>query len=314
MQSETDKNLIKKSDFNRLSRFTAGGLEERMGKEMKQYYKGIVFLCVLVMSFLMISTTSFGAGTKEKLTDIITLEKNKDYEYDLNGDGIMEKLRFTAVENETDFTVAFRLYVNDKLCMKKTNHGFDYTVQLMDLDQSDNNLNIYGYSRMESDCVGYSFFAKYDEVNQFTYQKFDPMKLAAPFQSPRYSIEKVKGNGEFYLGMDTPVYSNAIGCYYCYAKFQLKKDEISFLPTKTYALKKFSKEYQYTAAKAFSVFQKAGSNTVAFHIKKGEKVTFDQLYLSKSGKVYFRLVKGSGATGWISSDWENLFEMTPAWG
>lgn len=85
-------------------------------------------------------------------------------------------------------------------------------------------------------------------------------------------------------------------------------------PASTFTLSKYSKTFKYKAAKEFSVYKKAGSKTVAYKVKKGDTVTFDKMYLSKSGKAYFRMINSKGKKGWIQADQKNLFTELPAWG
>ena len=89
---------------------------------------------------------------------------------------------------------------------------------------------------------------------------------------------------------------------------------ISCVPAKTYAFRKSSKEYQYKAAKSFSVYTTVGSKKVTYTVKKGDMVTFNSLYVTNTRKAYFRIVNSKGKTGWIKSTQENLFVEYPAWG
>jgi|GEM_PF-1895978 len=273
-----------------------------------------LLLFMFIVSLLMGSKTFFAAQSEKELEEITTLEKDKVYDYDLNSDGKPEKIQYKLTLDDEKFTVTLKLYINDKLCMSRKDHGFSYTLQLVDLDKSDNYLDLYGYGTMESDCISYSFFARYDENNQYHATKFSPKELTNNFISTRYSLGALDGDGKFDLMIDTPIFSEAIGCYICYVPFQLKDNVISCVPAKTYAFNKFSKEYQYKAAKSFSVYATVGSKKVAYTVKKGEMVTFHSLYVTKSGKAYFRIVNTKGTTGWIKSTQENLFIEYPAWG
>lgn len=270
---------------------------------------GMLAICLLIGN-----KTTFAAQSGTELDGIKTLEKDTVYEYDLNGDNKTEKIQYKIAVNDDKFTVTLKLYINDKLCMTRKDHGFLYTLQLCDLDKNDTYLDLYGFAKMESDCISYSFFASYDENNQYDYVKFDPHKLTKNFNAIRYSLETLDGDGKFKLIIDTPIYSKALGCYCCYVPFQIKNHVITKVSVKTYALNKFSKNYQYKAAKKFSVYEKVGSKLVVYTVQSGDVVTTDKLYVTASGKAYFRIVNSKGKTGWIKSDQENLFVEIPAWG
>jgi len=285
-----------------------------MKLRVSNFLKSALLLSMLAISLLMVSQTCFAAQSAKELDGITTLEKDKVYEYDLNGDGKKEKLQYKIAVDDENFTVSFKLYINNRLCMSRKDHGFSYTLQLCDLDKNDNYLDLYGYGTMESDCISYSFFARYDKNNRYNEIKFSPNKLIKHFNTVRYSLAALHGDGKFDLIIDTPIFSKAIGCYYCYVPFQLKNNVISGTSAKTYAFNKFSRQYQFKAAKSFSVYDKVDSKKVVYTVKNGARVTFDSLCVTASGKAYFRIVNSKGNTGWIKSDQENLFVECPSWG
>jgi hypothetical protein len=275
---------------------------------------GTMLTIILLLSQLTNAQTCLAAQTENETDKIITLEKDTAYEYDLNGDGTAEKILYKVTTNDDKYTVAIKLYINDKLCMSRQDHGFNYTIQLFDLNQKDNYLDLYGYATMESDCINYSFFAQYSKDNIYKYNTFKPKKLLGKLNSIRYSLSSIDGDGKFKLIIDTPIFSDAIGCYYCYVPFQLQNNKFSKVSTKTYTLTQYSQQYKYKAKKSFSVYDKAGSSKVVYNVKKGDKVTFDKFYISKSGKVYFRIINSQGKSGWIRSAQKDLFTVLPMWG
>lgn len=278
--------------------------------------KFTLLLSVLTVSLLMIPRTCVAAKTGSGQDEIKTLKPDTVYEYDLNDDGTKDEIQYkvAATETDGDDKVKLELYINDKLCMTRENHGFCYYVKLCDLNKSDKHMDLYIYSTEESDCINNSFFVWYNGKKLSDYIRFEPWRLTKYFNSPRFSLSSLEGNGKFYAVLDTPIYSQAIGCYYCYAPYQMKGNAITAVSTTTYKLTKGSIKYRYKAKKTFPVYSKAGSKTIVFNVKKGEKVSFDKLYVSKSGKAYFRLINSKGKTGWIKSDQENLFIECPGWG
>lgn len=271
-------------------------------------------ICMLSIVMLMGSKLCFAAQSGDISDKIITLKGDTIYYYDLNGDGNKEKIQYKYTTNDDEYTVRIKLYINDKLYMNRQDHGFAYTIRLCDLNKKDNYLDLYGYATMESDCIGYSFFAQYSKDNVYHYKTFTPNKLSGKFDTARYSLASIDGDGKFKLIIDTPIFSDAIGCYYCYVPYQLKNNKFSKISSKTYTLSQYSKKYKYKAKKVFSAYEKAGSNKVVYNVKKGNKVTFEKMYVSKSGKVYFRMINSQGKKGWIKSTQKDLFSVLPMWG
>ncbi|MFA9466297.1 MAG: hypothetical protein ACERKN_18675 [Velocimicrobium sp.] len=285
-----------------------------MKLSMSDFLKNIVILSMIAISLFMVSKTCFAAQSEKQLDGIKTLEQDKVHKYDLNGDGKEEKIQYKTSVNDEKYTVSIQLYINDKLYMSRKDPGFHYTLQLCDLDNSDNYLDLYGYATTDNACISYSFFARYDENNQYNAIEFSLQNVAKHFETNRYSLETLDGDGTFYFMIDTPIYSKAIGCYYCYVPFQLKNNKISPVAVKTYAFNKSSKKYKFKAAKKFSVYNKVSSKKVVYVVKKGEILSFNKLYVTKSGKAYFRIVNSKGKTGWMKSNQENLFVEHPTWG
>lgn len=276
------------------------------------YRIGVLFFSILALALCMGPKICLAAGTDSALG--VTLYKDTVYQYDLNGDGKMEELHYQVTEDEENYKTELKLYINNKLCLTKKDEGMSFRVQLFDLDTKDKYLDLFLCTTMESDCAKNGFFVRYNGKKLVDNVKFEIDKLAKDFNTYRYSIRQGDGDGTFNAIIDTPVFSNAIGCYYCYVPFQLKGKEIKRLPATTYTLTKGSRDYKYKAAKSFSVYAKAGSKEVVYKVKKGDELTFDKLYVSKSGKAYFRARNGKGEWGWIQSDQENLFADYPMWG
>lgn len=285
-----------------------------MKLKLSYFFKSAMLLSALIMAFIMKPDICFAAQSGSGQDTVISLEKDKVYEYDLNGDGKLDKIQYKVTANDEEFTAALKLYINDKLCLKKYGHGFTYIVELCDLNTNDNYLDLYLYEKMESDCIGEATFAKYNGDKIVDCVGFDPVRIEKNFVSSRYYLTSVSGDGKFMATLDTPIFSYVIGCYYCNVPFQIKDNKISRVQTNIFSFTKYSKEYKFKAIKGFSAYIKAGSKTVACTVKKGDTVTFDKLYISKSGIAYFRLINSKGKTGWIKSDRGNLFKEYPAWG
>lgn len=71
---------------------------------------------------------------------------------------------------------------------------------------------------------------------------------------------------------------------------------------------------KFKAMRSFPVYKKAGSNPIIFTVQKGDTVTFDQVYITKNGKVYVRAINNKGLKGWIKASQKELFRECPAWG
>ena len=70
-----------------------------------------LYICLLAVSYThLLSNVNVYAATNQ------TLELNKDYYFDLNGDGQAEKIKYTTQVNkdDNDFFNSVSLFINDK--------------------------------------------------------------------------------------------------------------------------------------------------------------------------------------------------------
>jgi hypothetical protein len=273
-----------------------------------------------MISFLVVITsmqTSVSAATptNNQMKGIISLEANRTYSYDLNGDNKEDKVYYESTFIDDSYSAVLKLYVNDKLCFTKEDDGsIGYAIQICDLDTSDNYLDLYIYALMDSVGIKYSSFARYTKESTIENTTFEPDEPTSYLSFFRYSLNKVKGDGTFIIEADTPIYTEAIGCYLCYLTYKIDESEIARVSAKTYSFNQYSKSYKYKAQKSFSAYKKVGSKSILFKVKKGNTVTFDKLYISKSGKAYVRVINSNGKKAWISANQSNLFYELPVWG
>lgn len=276
--------------------------------------KSAILLSVFAVTFFMAPMNCFATENDATAAKIEGLNPDTDYNFDIDGDGQPDVIKYQSIENESNHTSTIKFYVNNELAFKKTTDGISFYVSVLDLDPSDKHLNFYIQNTAESDYIVTSFFAQLEDNKKLKTIAFEPKKLFKDFDYVHYFIQDINDNGEFKLSIGTPIASSSIGCYNCYATFQYKGGNITKIPASYYSLSEDSKEYPYKAVKSFTVQQKAGSKVVAYTVEKGNILTVDKMYLSKSGKLYFRMVNSEGEKGWIPCDLENLFEQIPAWG
>jgi hypothetical protein len=264
---------------------------------------GSTLLCsILAINMLTAPKTSF-AAQKNVPKGIVFLKDNTLYKYDLNGDDKVDQIK-CKYTNTSKGEFILKLYINNKLSLVNKNFASDYGVRLCDLDKNDNYLDLFIAVYPGNDYVMNAYFTRYNGKALDSKVAFNPQKLNNIFSSS-YEIVKLDGNGKIYIR--DYCLSNAIGNFMCDVPFQLKDNTVTTVPVDTYKFDKYYSTYQYKATKNFLAYEKAGSKKVAYTVKKGNKVTFDTLYISKSGKAYFRMKGTNGKTGWIQSDQKNLF-------
>lgn len=302
-----ERNTIQMYQFNEIIK------SSKIPYFLSKIKKSAIFFSVFAATFFVAPMNCFATETDTTAAKIEGLSPDTEYRFDIDGDGQTDVIKYQSIEDESNHTSTIKLYVNNELAFKKTTDGISFYVSVLDLDPSDKHLNFYIENTAESDYIVTSFFAQLADKKLKTIA-FEPKKLFKDFNYVHYFIQDINDNGEFKLSVGTPIVSSSIGNYNCYATFQYKDGKITKIPASYYSLSEDSKEYPYKAVKSFTVQQEAGSKVVAYTVKKGSTLTIDKMYLSKAGKLYFRMVNSKGEKGWIPSDLEDLFEQIPAWG
>lgn len=265
---------------------------------------GSTLLCsILAINTLATPKISFAA--QESVPEgIVTLKNNTLYKYDLNGDDKVDDVKCKFTYDEGNGNTTLKLYINNKLSLTRKTSCDGFDVKVCDLDKNDKYLDLFICEDAANDCVMNSFFTRYNGKALNPKVAFTPKEiLKKNMDANHYELVKLAGNGKFYIRNYTDC--DAIGSFNCYRAFQLKDNAITAVPVNTYKLLTIADKYK--AAKSFQAYEKAGSKKVVYTVKKGNEVTFDELYISKSGKAYLRMKNANGKTGWIKSDQKNLF-------
>ena len=264
---------------------------------------GSTLLCS-ILAINMLATPNISFAAQESNPEGIEYLKNDTlYQYDLNGDDKVDEIKVKELTSDEGITT-LKLYINSKLCLTRKSDAGGFGVQVCDLDKNDNYLDLFIAVYPGNDYVMNAFFTRYNGKTLDTKVTFAFKDIINKDRNGgSYKIVKLAGNGKFYINDYTDC--DTIGSFHCYMPFQLKDSAITFVPEKTYKLLTITDKYK--AAKSFQAYEKAGSKKVVYTVKKGNEVTFDKLYISKSGKAYLRMTNSKGKTGWIRCDQKGLF-------
>lgn len=276
-----------------------------MKRKISQLVGSTLLCSILAISMLASPKISLAAQENDP-EGMVFLEDNKLYKYDLNGDDNVDEIK-CKYTNTDEGQFIMKLYINSKLCLtRKSDIDFVFA-EVCDLDKEDNFLDLFTYVAGPSDCTFDASFYRYNGKTLDSKVAFTPKDIFDKnTDDRRYRLEKLAGNGKFYISNRT--FCDAIGTFNYYRPFQLKDNAIIEVSVKTYDLGEYETTYKYKAAKSFKAYEKAGSKKVVYTVKKGDKVTFDKMYIAKSGKAYLRMKNSKGKTGWIKSDQMNLFD------
>lgn len=246
--------------------------------------------------------------------DKTLLAPNMDYYYDMDGDGQEEKLSYT-VETSSDNEGVPRLYVNDMEIpwIGAGSSGGYGSLYLLDLDSKDSRLELHFDWKGLSDTAVLYNFVHYDRGVVSTVGNLARQKI----WEGRGEISRIWGmdeakNGRIRLWLDTPVYSETIGCYFAAVEFELKDGNLSEVEAESYEIRATDPQYTYQTRTAFVTTTTPGGTKLAFPVETDELLSIDRIALVEDA-IYARAVNQNGQTGWFLTG-ESLFMKTPQWG
>jgi hypothetical protein len=258
---------------------------------------------------------------KEMLPIVNTLKENptpldieKEYLYDLNGDGINETIKYTEKgESFNDHYKIFVLTINGKEVSWM--EGLYTTVAIMDLDKNDSFIELQIQCSSESACLNDYQIAQYNKKYNILLNYNNIKFLDNNIKFVRGgNVSNLKGNGNFTITIDTPIYNNNLGCYYCKVPFLLSNGSIKNTLTKEYELEKLS-SFTYTLAKNVMLYKKPNTTEKLTQLSKGTTLTpIALVFYGKNTTNYFKVKVSDGTIGYLPLSLNDIFEELPAWG
>lgn len=244
----------------------------------------------------------------------IAVAAGEAYEYDLDGDGVNERIQFTAEQGE--YYTTYTLLVDGQPASQ--GDGLESELWIVDIDASDRRKELC-FSVMQ-DSYGLSVYAI------IGWRDGAPTVLADLKSIPilmgrgavyRKITQEFPGDGTFTVWADTPVYSDAFGCMYVGVPYVYDGVSVAAAETQVYSLRVDSAlAPHYAAYTPFKAYSEPGGSLESFTATLGTVYVPDQLALV-GGTLYLHVVSEDGAqSGWISekSDRSAYYEVPPGWG
>lgn len=243
-----------------------------------------------------ILASNFMAGERVAAADnkVTNLKSGKEYSYDLDGDGVKEKLKYTLTSKQV-----YQIYVNDKVLYKKTlgTEGSNRypMLQITDINTEEAGLDLWVYTYYCSDDVEFASLVQYKDG-----------KMKEIYKDGVGELYTVDGKGTFYQSIQDklPTYA-LVGTHYDSIPYCLKNGKVKKVKTNTY---KFSGVFSsqekikggvFKAARVLKFYKKPNTKSkVAFKVKKGQKVTVISTYY-KNGTAYVKFKNAKGKKGYL---------------
>lgn len=279
---------------------------------MKRKNLKIIFgLMIMAIIFFVLPTQAKAAGKCN------TLSKGKTYNYNLDGKGASEKIKYGVSpgsklsDGRRNYTV--KVFVNSKTVYNKTFKSYDSNpvrIIVSDVNTSDKKMELL---ILEGESLFDSWTSQINHIRYYTYASGKTtyvQDLVSLFKSGYSS----KVDGIHGLSDSSGKYFSVNGKGGLTAKVCLKfaEDDYKHLQRtvtlkngkftiKTIADSNFSDLdcNNYKMKKDLKAYTTAGGKKAAFTMKKGKKVLVTGVYRTSKGALYFK-VKYNGKYGYVS--------------
>lgn len=270
--------------------------------------------CVVIILALVFGFADSSKVSAATVKQFEQLEVEKEYNKDLNCDGVNEKIicKQTDVKNdETKKTLT--VSINDKIVFKKTLKCEYYYVHLADIDPDDNAQDLFITSKYVSDGCLETFYLQYKDSKLKLIQTITKKNAPKYLNMWRYLFGHISDDASIQFIATRPI-GDAIGDYECVLPYQLINLKLVAVKTNTYNLTPDSKQYEYKAKKRFVTYKSVTTGAAtAFKVNSGDKVKADRVYVSNKGKCYIRIINSKNVKGWIDGSQDDLFVKVPIW-
>ena len=246
----------------------------------------------------------------------IAVAAGEAYEYDLDGDGVNERIQLTAEQGE--YYENYTLLLNDQPVPIEGAEGFETELWIVDIDAGDRQKELCFSVMQDSYGLGvYAIIGWRDGVPTVLADLKSIPILMGRGAVHRKITQEFPGDGTFTVWADTPVYSDAFGCMYVGVPYVYDGVSVAAAETQVYSLRVDSAlAPHYAAYTPFKAYSEPGGSLELFTATLGTVYVPDQLALV-GGTLYLHVVSEDGAqSGWISekSDRSAYYEVPPGWG
>ncbi len=251
---------------------------------MKKGYKILIWAIVLIAIFIAFWRFADDVATEETVVDdtSVSMESlgSMTKEVDLNGDGQAEKIAVSFFGNNPDSFSSARLTINDQTTdITEENIHKDFTI--VDIDTADTYKEIAISADGPSSDYSTTFFA------------YDGQRL---FKVGRVSgiLSEIKFNQQG--GLSTITRANILDTWFFRDDYKLSSGHtLANVPKSFYDREHYKGEMQVSILKDISMQKSPTDSTLAFRLKKGDKITM----LGCDNVKWCALSNAKGAKGWF---------------
>lgn len=257
--------------------------------------KGSVPFYVFIFAMFAGVFLAKGEVVKASSTLNVPLELDKVYQYDVDGDGVVDQIKMKIVyNNDSSYSRVLKIFVNDvKVFQQKRVQDPVWDIRLIRLQNQKVFFDIFSTICSDDACMHKLYCLQNGKLKSvYDFQKYYD-RYADYYLT---DIAKVSGNtikfstmAQFFV---TGSIRYDINITYKDGKFKRTSNAFAL------KYKTMGRKNKWTANRKIKVYKKAGSKKLAYTLKKGNVVKLNKV-VYKGNKVYFQVKKSNGKIGYI---------------
>ena len=282
-----------------------------MKKFMKQF--GILSL-TLALSATMLPLENVEAKGNTCIKGLKSLEKGKEYQYDIDGDGKKDTI-YWSLKGVDDSKETLSVYVNEKeIYTLKDTVAEDRRVSFCNIDNKDDFVEIL----VEESEINYSMkscaFLRYNKGKVSTLFHSDGTEKIKRYGVDVFANWTVKGNGIVIQKNSSCFNTYTTGCIELQVPLKLKNEKLVYGVKNQYILNHIQRstlgKYNYKAGNEIKVYKDARIKSgIAFTLERGKRFYARKLRVmnwskDENGyyvgtKFFLQIKTKDGRTGWV---------------
>lgn len=283
--------------------------------------KGLVWAMLAVVCILTAPSVAGDTAASEEADfiedDLYYMEPDKEYIFDLDGDGEAERICYETMTDETEAEIrgtkgVLKIYQNNKLLYTMIGNGGTYDWAVSRCTMPTGKTYLLAYTRSDNDWTDQAFLLSQKDEDSLTVEgelcdlTRENEESEKSFLSgwARLNWKPVEAVSEDRITLVWCETLNVTGIVYIPIEYRITDEGIKVMEP-PYLL---DREKNWTAHRGFNTIKEPGSKETAFRVKAEDVVKLTEI-TAVDGSFYLKCENEAGETGWLRDSEEISYDQ-----